>query len=113
MDVREDPPTWPVAAGSLVLGFAVAQATGVRPLGGLVLLAGAGWCARRWLPAVGPGRTAALLGIYLACFVASHLIADPVGTWPAVAIVAGVTGVSTRVLADATRRPGPMAPRTL
>ncbi|MCW2996165.1 MAG: hypothetical protein JWQ18_3660, partial [Conexibacter sp.] len=27
-------PTWPVAAGSLAAGFAVAQATGVRPLGG-------------------------------------------------------------------------------
>ncbi len=107
VDVREDPPTWPVAAGSLVLGFAVAQATGVRPLGGLVLLAGAGWCARRWLPAVGPGRTAALLGIYLACFVASHLIADPVGTWPAVAIVAGVTGVSTGCWPT---RPGAPAP---
>src|SRR3954454_12673270 len=35
-------PTWPVAAGSLALGFAVAQATGVRPLGGIVLAVGCG-----------------------------------------------------------------------
>ncbi|MEA2139882.1 MAG: hypothetical protein QOG56_3032, partial [Solirubrobacteraceae bacterium] len=41
--------TWPVASGSLLLGFAVAQATGVRPLGGVVLALGAGWCGLRWL----------------------------------------------------------------
>ncbi|MCW2957617.1 MAG: hypothetical protein JWP18_420 [Solirubrobacterales bacterium] len=113
MCVRENLSTWPVAAGSLVLGFAVAQATGVRPLGGLVLVAGAGWCARRWLPSIGTARTAALLGIYLACFVVSHVIADPVGTWPAVAIVAGVVGLSTWLAADAPGRPGVAAPRTL
>ncbi len=113
MEVREDVPTWPVAAGSLVVGFAVAQATGVRPLGGIVLVLGAGWCARRWLPAVGRGRTAALLGIYLACFVVSHVIADPVGTWPAVAIVSAIVGLSSWALADAAGRPGVAAPRTL
>lgn len=109
----EDRPTWPIAAGSLVAGFAVAQATGVRPLGGLVLLAGAGWCARRWLPQVGAARTALLLGVYLGMFVLSHVISDPVGTWPAVAIVAAVTGLSAYVVADAARRPGAPAPRTL
>ncbi|MCW2999892.1 MAG: hypothetical protein JWN65_3441 [Solirubrobacterales bacterium] len=111
--LRPTPPTWPVAAGSLVAGFAVAQATGVRPLGGIVLLAGAGWCARRWLPDVGAARTAALLGVYLLAFIASHVIADPVGTWPAVAIVAGVVAVSTWLVADAARRPGAPTPRTL
>lgn len=112
MPVR-DLPTWPVAAGSLVAGFAVAQATGVRPLGGLVLLAGAGWCARRWLPAVGPARTGLLLFIYLAAFVLSHVIADPVGTWPAVAIVAAIAGGSAWALADAAQRPVAPVPRTL
>ena len=92
--------TWPVASGSLVVGFAVAQATGVRPLGGVVLAAGAGWCALRWRRAVGPARTAALVGVYLAAFVASHLIADAVGTWPAVFIVAAVTGAAVFVVAD-------------
>jgi hypothetical protein len=92
--------TWPVASGSLVLGFAVAQATGVRPLGGVVLAAGAGWCALRWRRSVGPARTAALVGVYLAMFVLSHVIADPVGTWPAVFIVAAVTGLATLLVAD-------------
>lgn len=106
-------PTWPVAAGSLAAGFAVAQATGVRPLGGLVLLAGAGWCTRRWLPQVGVGRTAALLGIYLSAFVLSHVIADPVGTWPAVAIVSVIAGGAAWIGADATRHVAGPAPRIL
>jgi hypothetical protein len=32
-------PTWPVAGGSLVVGFLVAELSGVRALGGVVLLA--------------------------------------------------------------------------
>lgn len=111
--MRDRLPTWPVAAGSLVAGFAVAQATGVRPLGGIVLIAGAGWCASRWLGSVGRARTATLLGIYLVAFVVSHVIADPVGTWPAVAIVTGVVGLSTWELADTSRRARATAPRTL
>ena len=92
--------TWPVASGSLVAGFALAQATGVRALGGVVLAAGAGWCALRWRRTVGMGRTVALLGIYLASFVLSHLLADVVGTWPAVFIVAADTGLSVLLIAD-------------
>jgi len=41
-------PTAPVAAGSLIAGYLVARETGVRPLGGAVLLAGGAWCAYRW-----------------------------------------------------------------
>jgi hypothetical protein len=94
-------PTWPVAAGSLALGFAVAQATGVRPLGGVVLLAGAGWCALRWRERVGTPRTVALTGIYLAAFVGSHLLGHAIGAWPSVATVAAITGGAAYALADA------------
>ena len=93
--------TWPVAAGSLLLGFGVAQATGVRALGGVVLLAGAGWCATRWQRRAGTGRTATLLLVYLGAFVGSHLIADAVGAWGAVLIAAAVTALATWSLADA------------
>ena len=51
-------PTWPVAAGSLLIGFGVAQATGIRPLGGLVLVAGAAWCTVRWRRSAGAARAA-------------------------------------------------------
>ena len=92
--------TWPVASGSLVAGFAVAQATGVRPLGGIVLAAGAGWCAMRWRRTVGVARMAGLVVLYLAAFVSSHLIADAVGTWGAVFLVAAIMAVAALLVAD-------------
>jgi len=92
--------TWPVASGSLVLGFAVAQATGVRPLGAVVLALGAGWCALRWRRSVGMGRTGALVALYLALFILSHVIADTLGTWGSVAFVAALMGVATLLVAD-------------
>jgi hypothetical protein len=104
-------PTWPVAAGSLAAGFAVAQATGVRPLGGVVLLAGAGWCAVRWRERAGTGRAAALVGLYVAAFAGSHGLAHVIGAWPSVAVVAAVVGGAAYALADArpsgTPGPGP------
>jgi hypothetical protein len=107
-------PTWPVAAGSLVAGFAVAQATGVRPLGGVVLLAGVGWCAVRWRERAGTGRAAALAALYAAAFAGSHGLAHVIGAWPSVALVAAVVGAASYALADArataTATPGP-APR--
>lgn len=93
-------PTWPVAAGSLLLGFAVAQATGVRPLGGLVLLLGAGWCAVQWRARAGTFAALALVVLYLAGFAASHAIADTLGTWGAVLFVSAVVGVVTWVAVD-------------
>lgn len=102
--------TWPVASGSLVLGFGVAQATGVRPLGGVVLALGAGWCALRWRRTVGMVRTAGLVGVYLAGFVASHLIADTVGTWGAVFLVAALVGLAALVVADLPASRGALAP---
>ena len=53
-------PTAAVAAGSLIGGYLVARESGVRPLGGAVLLAGGAWCTREWLRSRGPavaGRT--------------------------------------------------------
>lgn len=98
-------PTWPVAAGSLVLGFVVAQATGVRPLGGLVLLAGAGWCVARWRRAAGVPGAAVLLLVYATAFALSHVVADALGTWGAVALAAAVTGLAAWAVADRVRPP--------
>ena len=92
--------TWPVAAGSLLLGFAVAQATGIRPLGGIVLFAGCAWCGTRWLRSAGTARTVALVVIYLAGFVVSHVIADTLGAWGSVVLVAAVVGLAAYLLAD-------------
>lgn len=92
--------TWPIASGSLLLGFAVAQATGVRPLGGVVLVAGCGWCALRWLRVAGAARTAALVLVYAGAFVGSHVVADALGAWPSVLLAAAVTGLAAYALAD-------------
>ena len=103
------PMTWPVASGSLIVGFAVAQATGVRPLGGIVLALGAGWCALRWRRGVGTARAVALVVVYLAAFVASHLIADTVGTWGAVFLVSALVGVAALLVADLPASRGAVA----
>lgn len=92
--------TWPVASGSLLLGFAVAQATGVRPLGGVVLIAGCGWCALRWLRTAGAARTVTLVCIYVASFAVSHVVADALSAWPSVLLAAAITGIAAYVLAD-------------
>jgi hypothetical protein len=92
--------TWPVASGSLLVGFAVAEATGIRPLGGIVMVAAIAWCARRWLRAAGVGRTVALVLVYVAAFAVSHLIADALSAWPSVLLAATVTGLAVWVVAD-------------
>jgi hypothetical protein len=94
------PPTAPVAASSLVIGYVVARETGVRPLGGGVLAAAGLWCARAWARQSGPGTAAALLGVYAAGFAGSHPLAKRVGAWPAVLSSAAVSGVAAWVLVD-------------
>lgn len=104
--------TWPVASGSLLLGFAVAQLTGIRPLGGLVLIAGCGWCALRWLrirPS-GAARAAVLVVVYVGAFVLSHVVADSLGAWPSVLLAAAATGAAVYALADAAGDGGGVSP---
>ena len=93
-------PTWPIAGASLVLGFAVADVTGVRPLGGLVLAAAAAWLFVRWRAQAGTGRALALVAFYAAAFVVSHLVADALGTWGAVLSVAAAVAAASWLLAD-------------
>ena len=97
-------PTWPVAGLSLVAGFAVADATGVRPLGGLVLVAAAAWCFVRWRKVAGTGRALALVAFYAAAFAASHALADVLGTWGAVLAVAAAVATASWLLADRVAR---------
>jgi hypothetical protein len=92
--------TWPVASGSLLLGFAVAQATGIRPLGGIVLVAGCAWCALRWLRAAGVARTTLLVVVYIGAFVLSHVVAETLSAWPSVLLAAAIVGIAAYALAD-------------
>ena len=81
-----------VASATLILGFAVARATGVVWLGGIVLVLGGLWCAWKWWRTF--GLLVALLGviIYFVAFVLSHPFAKVVGAWPSTIIVALVAG---------------------
>lgn len=93
-------PTAPVAAGTLIAGYAVASASGSRPLGGLVLLIGGMWCVRAW-SARHDARTAmALTTVGLLAFIASHVLAVAIGAWPSVLAVATFSGAIVWVRAD-------------
>jgi hypothetical protein len=94
-------PTAPVAAGTLIVGYAVAAGTGSRPLGGLVLLIGGLWCIRTWLQRHGIKTAATLACFGLGAFVASHLLALVIGAWPSVLLVSAAMAVATWTRADA------------
>ena len=93
-------PTAPVAAGSLVAGFALARATGVCALGGVPLALGGSWCGLRWWRRAGAPVAGGLLGIYAAAFVGSHLLAKRIGAWPSVLAVAAACVGASWVFAD-------------
>jgi len=94
-------PTWPIAAGALLLGFAVAELTGVRAIGGVVLFLGGLACGLRWRLLLGLPRALALVGVFLAGFVLAHPLGDAIGSWPAVLLVAVVVGGIAWRVADA------------
>jgi hypothetical protein len=81
-------PTAPLAAGTLIVGYAVAASTGSRPLGGVVLAAGGLACARLWTQRHGVPTAVRLTGAGLAAFILSHVLALALGPWPAVLLVA-------------------------
>jgi len=95
-------PSSSLVAGGLVAGFAVAQGTGIRALGGAILV-GTGlvaarlWVRRRgWAVAVGLGL------LYLAAFVLSHVLTLGLGVpaWLSVALVTITAGGVTFGVAD-------------
>ena len=94
-----------VAAATFLAGFGVAELTGVRAIGGLVLLAGGAWCGRAALSIVGLRRTIALLAIAAALFVVSHPLGEAIGAWPAVAVSAALVAVAAAALLGRPRRP--------
>ncbi|WP_182112701.1 MULTISPECIES: hypothetical protein [unclassified Actinotalea] len=96
-------PTAVIAAAALVAGFAAAQLTDVRAAGAVVLLVGVAWCVAREVRHTPWWRLLVTALVGGACFAVSHLLADTLGPWPAVALAAVVLGGATWVLVD---RPG-------
>ncbi len=97
-------PTAPVAAASLIAGYATVAASGSRPLGGAVMAAGGLWCIAAWRRRQG-ARTAALLGTAgLGAFALSHPLALALGPWPAVLTVSAGMARLAWLQADARER---------
>jgi hypothetical protein len=94
-------PTAPVAAGSLIVGYAVAVGSGSRPLGGVVMLIGGMWCIRAWTHRHGPRTATTLASVALTAFILSHVLALGIGGWPSVLLVSAVTAGVTWLRADA------------
>ncbi len=95
-------PTAPVAAGTLIVGYAVAVASGSRPLGGVVLMVGGLWCARAWTRRRDSRTALVLTGVGLAAFVLSHLLALVIGAWPSVLLVSAAMAAAAWMRADAS-----------
>jgi hypothetical protein len=93
-----------VAAVTLLVGYAVAAGTGLRALGGVVLLAGLAWCAVVWRRSRSTTVAAGLSVAFLALFVLSHLLARAIGAWPSVVVVSLTMAALTWPVADAPAR---------
>jgi len=99
-------PSAPLAAGTLLGGWAAVEATGSRPVGGVVLLTGGLCCAAVWRRRHGIRTALELTGVGFAAFVLSHVLALAIGAWPAVVTLAAITAAIVWLKADA---PGSIA----
>jgi hypothetical protein len=97
-----------VAVG-LAAGFGIAQATGVRALGGAVFAAGGLGAAWLWTRRRGLPVALGLALLYVTAFVLAHVLALGVGlpSWLAVSLVTLAAAGVTFWVADRTRTAGP------
>lgn len=93
-------PTAPVVAAGLIGGFAVAQATENRPLGGVVLAAGGAAAAYQWYRHRPALVATGLLATYVGAFAVSHPLSKEIGAWPSVFAVTAVASGTALVCAD-------------
>jgi hypothetical protein len=97
-------PTAPLLAGGLVGGFALAQRTGVRSLGGAAMLGANVVAARQWYAVGGAPLTVGLTAAYWTAMGISHPLAKKVGTWPSVLGVTAAAAGAAWVLSDRRSR---------
>jgi hypothetical protein len=95
-------PSAALVAVGLAAGFAIAQGTGVRALGGVVFAVaglGAAWLL---VPRRGWGVSRGLGALYLAAFVLAHVLALGMGfpSWLAVSLVTVVAAGVTFAVVD-------------
>ncbi|HTU88453.1 MAG TPA: hypothetical protein VMF57_22930 [Solirubrobacteraceae bacterium] len=104
-------PTAPIAATGFIGGFAVAVASGSRPLGGVVL----GICGlvsiAIWLRRDGRQTAVRLAAAALFAFALSHVLGLIIGAWPAVLLTAAGTAALCWRVSDSKVRPGTLSRR--
>ncbi len=98
-------PTAVLVAVGLAAGFGVAQATGVRALGGALFFGAGAAAAWLWWRRRGAAIALALAVAYVAAFVLAHVLALGVGlpAWLAVGLVTLATAALAWALADRPR----------
>lgn len=102
--MRVTPITALLAATGLIAGYAVAVASGSRPLGGIVLAACGVACIAIWSRRHGRRMTLLLTAAGLVGFALSHALGTLIGAWPAVLVVAAATGAGYWRLSDSAAR---------
>ena len=100
-------PTALLLALGLAVGFGLAEATGLRWLGGLVMVGANLVAIPTWLAVGGTRLAVALTMVFWACMVLSHPLAHLIGTWPSVLAVSLVAATTAWFLADRRSALGP------
>ena len=102
-------PSAVLVAVGLAAGFGIAQATGIRALGGAVFLATGLEAARLWVQRRGWGVASGLAALYVGAFVLAHVLAIGVGmpAWLAVSLVTLAAAGVTFGVVDRPRAAGP------
>jgi hypothetical protein len=94
-----------LAASGLIGGFAVAQASGSRALGGIVLAAFGLTCIVIWLRRDDRRTALRLTAAGLFAFAVSHVLGLVVGAWPSVIAVSAGTAWACWRYSDSLRAP--------
>lgn len=101
-------PTAPIAAFGLIAGYAVAVASGSRPLGGVVLAVCGIVCIRLWRSRDGSRVAIGLAAAGLLAFALSHVVALMIGAWPAVLLAAAAMAALSWRRSDARHVQAPV-----
>lgn len=96
-------PTAPVVALGLAGGFAAAQATGARPLGGVLMAGANAVAAHDWYARGGWPMVAGLSAVFWGAMGVSHPLAHKIGAWPSVAVVSAASAAVAYLASDRKR----------